>query len=134
MGMDVYGRKPDSEEGKYFRANIWSWRPIYSLICELCSDLLSEKTLMGMAFNDGAGPKSGKTCLKMAERFDKWLEHNASGSVIETDAIRVEKGTGKFIRPGEDPAVETESPYSVDDEHLKEWVEFLRHCGGFQVC
>jgi hypothetical protein len=26
------------------------------------------------------------------------------------------------------------SAYSVDDEHLKEWVNFLRHCGGFMVC
>ena len=27
----------------------------------------------------------------------------------------------------------TASPYEVGDEHLKAWVEFLRHCGGFEV-
>ena len=32
MGMDVYGRDPDSPAGKYFRANVWSWRPIHALI------------------------------------------------------------------------------------------------------
>jgi hypothetical protein len=21
----------------------------------------------------------------------------------------------------------------VDDEHLRKWIEFLRHCGGFEV-
>jgi hypothetical protein len=26
MGMDIYGRNPTSEAGKYFQANIWSWR------------------------------------------------------------------------------------------------------------
>jgi len=34
----------------------------------------------------------------------------------------------------DDPQLETESPYGTDDDHIKEWVEFLRHCGGFQVC
>ena len=25
------------------------------------------------------------------------------------------------------------APFGVSDEHLKEWIEFLRHCGGFEV-
>jgi hypothetical protein len=29
MGMDVWGRKPKNEQGEYFRANIWSWHPIW---------------------------------------------------------------------------------------------------------
>ncbi len=45
MGLDVYGRNPDSDAGKYFRANVWSWRPIHALIIELCSDLLDEDQL-----------------------------------------------------------------------------------------
>jgi hypothetical protein len=28
MGMDVYGRSPQSETGKYFRNNVWWWRPL----------------------------------------------------------------------------------------------------------
>ena len=35
MGMDVYGKNPINDDGKYFRANIWCWRPIYSLTVEL---------------------------------------------------------------------------------------------------
>jgi hypothetical protein len=38
MGMDVYGRNPTSEAGKYFRANVWSWRPIHALIEQECAD------------------------------------------------------------------------------------------------
>ena len=46
MGMDVVGRNPSTEAGKYFRANVWSWRPIHNLIVQLCSDLLDEEMRM----------------------------------------------------------------------------------------
>ena len=51
MGMDVYGKNPSNGDGEYFRANVWSWRPIYSLTVELCSDLLDAKTINEMAVN-----------------------------------------------------------------------------------
>ena len=31
MGMDVIGRKPKNKTGEYFRANVWSYRPIHFL-------------------------------------------------------------------------------------------------------
>jgi hypothetical protein len=43
---------------------------------------------------------------------------------------------GRFVGEkelAENPDMETFSPYEVSDELLKEWIEFLRHCGGFQV-
>ena len=70
MGMDVEGRNPTAEAGKYFRANVWAWRPIHALIHELCSDLLDEETLEGMAYNSGAGPADHETCAEMASRFE----------------------------------------------------------------
>lgn len=33
MGMDVYGKAPTSETGKYFRRNVWGWRPLWNY-CE----------------------------------------------------------------------------------------------------
>jgi hypothetical protein len=134
MGMDVYGRKPTAEAGKYFRATIWSWPPIRALMIDLCSDLLSEKLLHKMAFNDGAGPRSQKMCTEMAKRFEQWMEHHTEGHGLESD-LRVTP-EGRFVTEEEfvaNPDLETVSPYSVGDEHLKEWIEFLRHCGGFKV-
>jgi hypothetical protein len=132
--MDVFGRNPDSEAGQYFRANVWSWRPIHALVVELCSDLLDEATLTGMAFNGGAGAQDQATCTEMANRFERWLEHHTNGHGLASD-LRVRRD-GRFVREGEcaeNPDVEATSPYAVDDDHLKEWVEFLRHCGGFAV-
>jgi hypothetical protein len=132
--MDVCGRHPSSPASEYFRANVRSWRPIHALVIELCSDLLDEETLEGMAFDGGAGPQDQQACTEMAQRFERWLEHHTEGHGLESD-LRVTKD-GRFVRAEElaqNPDLETASPYEVTDEHLKEWVEFLRHCGGFAV-
>ena len=135
MGMDVIGRNPDSDAGKYFRANVWSWRPIHDLIIELCSDLLDEKTLELLAYNDGAGAADQETCTAMASRFEVWMEHHAHGHEIDIPGTRI-KNDGSFVTEEEleaNPDLETTTPYGVEDEHLKEWIEFLWHCGGFKV-
>ncbi len=43
---------------------------------------------------------------------------------------------GRFVSEeelAENSDIQTRTPYEVGDEHLKEWIEFLPHCGGFQV-
>jgi hypothetical protein len=135
MGMDVSGRKPTSPAGEYFRANVWSWRPIYTLIVELCSDLLDEEMLHSMSYNDGAGPADQATCTEMASRFELWMEHNVHGRSLDLPGARVTE-EGRFVfeeELAENPDIETHTPYNVEDEHLKEWSECLRHCGGFEV-
>lgn len=134
MGMDVYGRNPSDPAGEYFRANLWSWRPIHDLCFELCSDVLDEETLTAMAWNNGAGPADQDICTRMASRFDNWLEHHVAGQKLDSDLQVTEDG--RFVTEEEiadNPDLETKSPYEVDDEHLKTWVAFLRHCGGFEV-
>jgi len=117
MGMDVYGRNPSCEEGRYFRASIWSWRPIHGLMRQLCCEFVSDEVLFSMGFNDGAGPEDQETCDKIAKAFDKWMEHNASGVKLETPEIHA----GLVGALG------------FDHYLLKEWVTFLRSCGGFKV-
>jgi hypothetical protein len=133
MGMDVYGRSPSAPAGRYFRASVWSWRPIHALVARLCPDLLDAETLDGLGYNGGAGPQDQRTCTDMAARFDRWLEHHAGGHGLESD-LRVTRD-GRLVTAEEaaDPDLETVSAYEVADDHLKEWVEFLRHCGGFEV-
>jgi hypothetical protein len=70
MGMDVFGRNPDSKAGEYFRANVWSWRPIHDLIIRLCSDFLDKEILGSLGYNDGSGPEDQETCTQIANRFE----------------------------------------------------------------
>ena len=71
----------------------------------------------------------------MATRFEVWMEHHVQGLELEIPGARV-KEDGTFVSEEEladNPDIETSTPYGVEDEHLKEWIEFLRHCGGFEV-
>ena len=145
----------EAKSGAYFRANVWSWRPIHDLMQQLCGDFLDEEMLHQMSFNDGAGPEDQQTCDEIAMRFSQWMEHNIDGHEVD-HGMRVD-GEGKFVdlRPkssdetgflaeaalvasaqarfGAQGVDGVRSPHSVDDESLKEWIEFLLHCGGFQV-
>ena len=133
--MDVFGRNPDSPAGEYFRASIWSWRPIHGLTIELCWDLLDEETMQGMAFNDGAGPDDGRVCVEMADRFDRWLTKHRDGHRVYVEREGSFEGAvvAALEQAGWEMAEHFESSFTVSHEHLRAWVDFLRHCGGFQV-
>jgi hypothetical protein len=36
MGMDVFGNRPSSRTGQYFRRSVWGWRPLAQLVTMLC--------------------------------------------------------------------------------------------------
>ena len=39
MGMDVYGLKPKTKVGEYFRNSVWCWHPLWDYCCELSPEL-----------------------------------------------------------------------------------------------
>lgn len=139
MGMDLVGRMPVNEEGEYFRANVWSWRPIYQLIYDHGSDLFDTKILEGMSSNDGFGPTSVNKCRQLADRLTIWLEHNTKGfSLDEGTYVVIRNADDEYhsfatVDEINDPHINTVSAYRVEDEHLKVFVNFLYNCGGFQV-
>ena len=123
MGMDVYGRKPVAEAGKYFRANIWSWQPIHAL----CETVLARK-LLSWAFNDGDGFKSQQECDDLADRLEKYLEAFPSERIEIESAIRVnEKG---LLMPG---ITGGRTAFSARREQVCKFIAFLRACGGFEI-
>ena len=144
MGVDVCGRNPVSKSGESFQSNWQGWRPILSLIRQLCDDLLDVDTHKAIERNDGAGPNDQAVCTEMANRFARWMEHNVDGYSVEIPNVQVAKEPTviagvvchRHVSNEEliaNPEIETISPYRIDDNGLKEWVEFLRSCGGFEV-
>lgn len=75
MGMDVYGKNPTSEAGKYFRRNVWHWRRLADLVIVLEPELASKCKYWQS--NDGAG-LNARDSRTMADRLDK---HVADGMV-----------------------------------------------------
>ncbi len=129
MGMDVYGKKPADKAGEYFRASIWSWRPIHQL-CEVVTGRLLES----WGFNDGAGFDTQEECNDLAERLERYLTAFPKEKIeIESD-IRV--GPADPVHGGRRLMQGTggDSAYSADREHVKKFIMFLRSCGGFEIC
>ena len=153
MGMDVYGRDPSSEEGDYFRANVWFWRPLWEWTCATCE--VDSATTESLHFNDCQGPEDQDTCTKWADALEAAIE---SGSalrlqqeyelVAEAERLDPSHPCPRCRESGKDP--EKDAPcatckgkgkveninswYGFDVGLAQEWVRFLRACGGFRVC
>jgi len=155
MGMDVFGKAPTSEKGKYFRNNIWWWHPLWQYCEQRAPDLIPENNL-GHS-NDGWG-LNRRNSLKLADRLAAALD---SGETLQyaqaykqrLDALPLEPcdicgATGHRAEPpatgpgplpcngcngqGSVPNFSTHYPFSV--ENVREFVAFLRDCGGFRIC
>src|SRR5687768_13699993 len=55
MGMDVYGKQPKTEVGRYFRANVWWWRPLWDYCAKLAPEIIPEDLHRAGHMNDGEG-------------------------------------------------------------------------------
>lgn len=134
MGMDVYGRDPKSEDGEYFRANIWSWRPIHELIEK--ANVLPQRMVEEMAFNDGAGPDAEQALLlayQIGHMIDGMDDENTFVLTSEVDGPVAE-----LLKNLNEQGIDIISPrgpvYEADVVHVREFVQFCRESGGFKVC
>ena len=134
MGMDVHGKKPADERGVCFRASVWEWHPINEAIKHCCSDLLDKETLVGMSSNWGAGIDDQPTCNEIARRLEKLLETDDWCFKVDS-ALQVD-AWGFYLTDGEVetlPPDQVRSPFRAKTELVREFCDFLRHCGGFEV-
>jgi len=155
MGMDVYGKAPTSEKGEYFRNNIWWWHPLWRYCEQVAPDLIPADNLGH--FNDGWGLNRRKS-LQLAEQLEAAIaagetarhEQDYRQRLASLPPVKCETcgGTGHRAEPpqtgpgplpcngcdgkGEVPNFRTHYPFSV--ENVREFADFLRDCGGFQIC
>ena len=151
MGMDVYGIEPYTEAGQYFRANVWSWRPLWTYVCDVCS--IDDETRERGHYNDGhvidedAAISIGmvlRSLLKSgvvhtyAERREKRL------AALPDEQCKYCEGTGqrddKFVQGtcngcgGKGTSRPSETLYSFNVEWIEEFAEFAKQSGGFEIC
>jgi len=154
MGMDVSGIK---NQEAYFRANVWSWRPIHAII-----DFVNEKYSLGIetenfGFNDGSGVKDPAVCIKLSECIRKeldglglkdqsdsiylalggWCEY-PNGNFISLDESKkmgLDEYSGKvLLTPVSSASGKLVVPsHSTNREHIEEFCNFLNECGGFEI-
>jgi hypothetical protein len=150
MGMDIFGSNPTSEEGRYFRRNVWTWRPLAELVTELCPEETAACELWQS--NDGDGLDAAES-EKLAMRLCGLLESGAVEAYCTLRDARVAKlpdkacqrceGTGFRVSSPDIPCLQCagmgkvaafERAYSVDEVDVEEFAAFLKACGGFAIC
>ena len=124
--MDISGRSPITPEGDYFRANIWSWRPLH----QLCETVL-QKEYPDWGYNDGQGFTTQAECDDLADKLEAYLKKFPKEQIEIESELRVEEN-GRFLPPGT-PPTQGRSPYYTSREHVQKFVTFLRGCGGFEI-
>lgn len=162
MGVDITGLNPtivSQEEnlGEYFHSNWWAWRPIH-ILC----DVVSQKYNLGIntrgwGENSGYGLSNANECNKLADAIENYIP-TVFKDVNDDDVIYVCFGCwctkdGKFISDENEDILEKDYPIGtilfngvvlsdgtiVYPSHgstlgfIKNWVKFLRNCGGFQI-
>ena len=131
MGMDVYGRAPMSEEGRYFRANIWSWPPILDMMEK--TGVLPPWMIEGMRWNDGAGPNDNQAEI-LADELEKMVEGMEDGNMFVLDSP-IDGAIASVIQMFEEQGatVQSEVVYATEVSHMREFITFCRESGGFEV-
>jgi hypothetical protein len=139
MGMDVYGKKPTSTEGEYFRANVWYWHPLWSC-CEELYPALAGKVKHG---HDNSGDGLNKPdSLALAALLKRDIDNGVIAKYVKEyteyiDSLPLEdcqycEATGKRAWSSEHPAVSQavkDDPNSVMNEN-SEYILECNSCKG----
>ena len=145
--------------GEYFHSNWWGWRPIHAL-CEVVQQkykLRINTSLWGE--NSGGGLRNPEICNKLADCIEQHISENLSEELKEDDdRIYLNLGSwtttdGRFVGQEINQQLNEKYPFGtvlhtcvvledgmiMEPSHsssygrIKEWIAFLRNCGGFEI-
>lgn len=144
MGMDVYGKKPKNEKGKYFRNNVWWWHPLWEYVEYAFPDIAEKVPYAHSNDGDGLGARDAKILavklrknLKDGKVAEYALERQ---QILDTAKLEHEEAQKqKAISEGKsldnfEPEHFWAGSYHFNEENVIEFTEFLENCGGFQIC
>lgn len=148
----------EDNPGYYFRANWWGWRPIH-MIAEI-SLKVAELSLSteGWDSNSGDGFKTQGECDLLADAMEVFTTLNKKQMSEDSDRLYLCMGSwvrqdGRFINSDLEEELTKDNPlgtvmysgvidstgelaysaHSVSLSHLKQFITFLRNCGGFEI-
>ena len=148
MGFDIHGVKHKTKTGEYFQNNVWGWRPLWQNVCEQSQDILTKKEQTAGESNDGFRISDEKARL-ISKRLFELLKNGSVRKYAQERERRLKnlpdekcyvcEGTGKNDAAqcsncdGTGQARPTETWYGFDEENVKEFAEFLKDSGGFEI-
>jgi len=157
--MDVYGNKPTTKEGEYFRSSVWSWRPLAAYVCDIAPEITAKCKYWQS--NDGDGLNAADSA-KLADALQAEIDAGRTKGFERIRRSEIESlpdedcelcegtGTRKAVpqRGAGDPKNggipcngcgttghkrPPDAMYPFETEHVQEFVMFLRSCGGFKI-
>lgn len=155
MGMDVYGKEPRSEEGKYFRASVWSWRPLATMLEDLYPQYASKIEYLHTNDGDGLDAEDADALGKLMlhdERIAAYVENwNAKVDALPLEKCDLCKGTGVRTDDvgvkmgmverntcngcdGKGQRTSWQAAYRMEHQHTIEFARFIAASGGFEIC
>ena len=150
MGMDVYGDKPKSSKGDYFRNNVWWWRPLWNYCATSAPELIDKETYVSGTYNDGKGLNAMKaaklgvklltliedgSCATYKRERDLYLESipdEVCGNCNGNNRGNFKKKDCKACK-SKGTRESWERHYPFDIENVKEFAEFCIESGGFKI-
>ena len=157
MGMDVYGKSPLGEKGEYFRRSLWSWHPLWDLVTDLVpwvkdavanghtndGDGLDAEQAAQLAIDLKALLESGEVVITLldvghhlADLPDVVCEW-CKGTGVRTDEVG--QSMGMAARgwcngcDGKGTRQDDRRMYQVSVQDVREFAEFVRESGGFEI-
>ena len=147
----------EENPGDYFRSNWWGWRPIVMLVEFANEDNELGFDLTNWGSNDGAGLDNQEDCNKLADALEESITTQTELE-DEVDTIYLNLGMwtsmdGKFLGEEINEQLNEQYPYGtilyggvvMDDgsiaqpshsaplRHVKNFISFLKECGGFEI-
>jgi hypothetical protein len=149
--MRLYER---DNPGYYFHNNVWYWRPLWQYVCNMCEDILTIHDAERGMWNDShLIPKT--KAKKIAKRLEKSIkngdlkewEKERKKHLQELGMVECNICEGIGYRNLDDSTVSTvcnacngkkerphfDTNYPWDRENLKDFIEFCKNSGGFEI-
>ncbi len=143
MGMDVYGQDPQSDEGGYFRNNIWWWNPLAEY-CQLVAP--DEAAHCEHWHSNDCDGLDGEQSIALADklqaeidsgRCERYMLSRGTTGTTSNDDFEPSLGVLKAVVKAVDSEQASEdietTPWPFSVENVKEFIAFLRVCGGFEI-
>jgi len=145
--------------GDYFRSNWWGWRPIHEL-CDIVSRKYKLKiNTAKWGENSGYGLRSPKKCEQLGNALEDHINTHLTEHLKEDDdSYYLCIGSwitdeGRFLSQEVDQKLQEQYPsgtvlfqgvvledgtvaypsYGCSLRHIRNWIAFLKNCGGFEI-
>ena len=144
----------NSNPGAYFRSNWWGWRPIHTI-----ADLVIAKKSLPFntdywGSNDGMGLENQEQCNILADNIEEYLSLDKNLSDVFYLCLGAWcTSEGRFVSGQTEDSLNEQYPigtvlystvvhsdgsivqpaHSCSVSHIKNFIKFLRNCGGFEI-